>query len=497
MMNSLKRLLIAGFLNLIGLTVFAQTEWVIQYHEKPVGKNLLTNKEITAKEIVFPLDIYHVYPDTLSNCITLQIRGKSNNGKYYNSTGRIMVYDLAKDTAKWSKYISYQGSGIAQYGNLIIQVIGNRSYRLNPETGEDQWEVKNAFSHVDFDHQLGLGYRIKTLKDINNTLEAIDLRNGQVVWKREMDHDFGWDGVMRVNDSCLLIVSSGLHQVNVKDGTGWDYETPTGLLNGAKTVGGIASNVLMDSSDLYFAAKEKISRLNHQGQIIWSAPLPPDLTSQSILFKMDNRIGMINTGHVDMGALYHDCAPFIAAFDRKTGYQLYVSRTTVRNDVVHGFHIGKETISLLFKDRISKYSLRDGALITEKIFNTETDGELDRFVDQKIYIKKDSTYRSLVLSDTTQHYISTKKDKILVINDQLETTEQLDSRDLYTCYLHYKGYRFLEKENHTIVIDSNSKVVAEAALSKYSKLIGTKLFDVQEQKFFVVDINEVIRNNAH
>ncbi|HLN74401.1 MAG TPA: PQQ-binding-like beta-propeller repeat protein [Prolixibacteraceae bacterium] len=494
-MYTLKRLLLTGFINLIGLTVFAQTEWVIQYHERPVGKNLLTNKEITAKEIVFPLDIYHVYPDTLSNCITLQIRGKSKNGKYYNDEGWFTIFDLAKDTAKWLKAISYPVSGIVQQGNLIVQVIGNKSYRLNPENGEEQWEVKNTFSYVDFDHQIALGYKIKTFRDINNTLEGIDLRNGQVLWKREMDHEFGWDKVMRLNDSCLMIVSSGLHEVNVKNGTGWDYDTPTGLSNGARSVGGIASNVLMDNTDLYFAAKEQIARLNHQGQIIWSAPLPLDLTSQSILFKMDDRIGMINTGYVDMGVLYHDNVPFIAAFDIKTGHQLYVSRSSVKNDIVHGFHISEDAISLIFKDRISKYSLQDGALISEKAYNTENYGELDCFADRTTYFKKDSTYQSLILSDTTRHFIFTKKDKILVINDQLEIVEQLDSKDLYTCYLQYKDYRFLEKANHAIVIDNNSKVVAEAELSKYSKLIGTKLFDVHEQKFLVVDIDDVINNN--
>ncbi|MGE5426653.1 MAG: hypothetical protein ACM3O8_02085, partial [Methylococcaceae bacterium] len=232
-----------------------------------------------------------------------------------------------------------------------------------------------------------------------------------------------------------------------------------------------------------------------QGQIIWSAPLPLDLTSQSILFKMDDRIGMINTGYVDMGVLYHDNVPFIAAFDIKTGHQLYVSRSSVKNDIVHGFHISEDAISLIFKDRISKYSLQDGALISEKAYNTETYGELDCFADRTTYFKKDSTYQSLILSDTTRHFIFTKKDKILVINDQLEIVEQLDSKDLYTCYLQYKDYRFLEKANHTIVIDNNSKVVAEAELSKYSKLIGTKLFDVHEQKFLVVDIDDVINNN--
>ena len=57
------------------------------------------------------------------------------------------------------------------------------------------------------------------------------------------------------------------------------------------------------------------------------------------------------------------------------------------------------------------------------------------YVGNLLYIKTDSIYKSLALSDSTKHYIYTESDKILVLNDQLKMINELDFKELYTRYL--------------------------------------------------------------
>ncbi|MFT3753899.1 MAG: hypothetical protein QM800_13825 [Paludibacter sp.] len=60
-----------------------------------------------------------------------------------------------------------------------------------------------------------------------------------------------------INDTIAIIAALGLHSVNLKNGTGWDYDATTGeyLLQAMKR--DIRSNVIIDSSDIYFASKKK------------------------------------------------------------------------------------------------------------------------------------------------------------------------------------------------------------------------------------------------
>ncbi|MFT3753898.1 MAG: hypothetical protein QM800_13820 [Paludibacter sp.] len=56
------------------------------------------------------------------------------------------------------------------------------------------------------------------------------------------------------------------------------------------------------------------------GNIIWSSPLPKNLTSSSDIILMDSTLFMINTGFSLLGyARVKQGKPFLAAFDIKTG----------------------------------------------------------------------------------------------------------------------------------------------------------------------------------
>jgi hypothetical protein len=468
MISNMRKLVSLCFFSFIGLTIFAQSELTILNNEKVIGKNNLTNKDLVAKEFIFPERIHETNIDTVSNCITVQLRGTSKNGKWLNNKGNIVLYDLNNRKAKWSKKINYQQSGIEQHSNLIIQTIANKSYCLNYDNGEELWEVKNAIYYVEPFQKKGIGYKFSSFSGATNTLEGIDLTNGNSIWQRELNREYSWNDIFHLNDSTIVIVAAGLHSINVNNGLGWDYNAITGekdytatavanaagvalgvltgtfvMSTGHNLVRDVVSNVLVDSANIYFASKEKITRLNYKGQVIWSIPLPNDLVSKSSIFKKDSILYMINKGFAFMGYRQLDFGtPFFAAFDTKTGKQIFFSTINGKKDQINGFEINRDTISLVFKDRVSKYSILNGSLIFEKSFNIETYGELNYFIGSQVYIKTDSTYKSLSLSDTTKQYLFTKSGKTLVLNDRLEIVNQIDYDQLNIYYL-WDGTRLL------------------------------------------------------
>jgi len=232
-----------------------------------------------------------------------------------------------------------------------------------------------------------MGYSIRSPYLNTHIMEGIDLQNGNLLWKREINYDYGWNDVFHLSDSTLIIASSGLHMVNVKDGSGWDYNTVTGYTNYNQVVRNIVSNVLVDSSNLYMASIDKLTRLNHQGRVIWSTPLPHKLTSKSNIFIKDSVLYLINRGYafnffrrIDVGKA------FIAAYDLNSGKQLYLTKTLMLSDEINGFDLNKVQLLLVFKDRVSNYSLKEGSLIREKEFYLHKGGDLSFMVGSQVFI---------------------------------------------------------------------------------------------------------------
>jgi hypothetical protein len=515
------RLFLLGLISFTGATIFAQSNLSIQSNKKIIGSSYLTNDYIEAKEYVFPEKISDTYLDTITNYITVQLRGTSKNGKWLKNKGRIVLYDLIQKKEKWSKRINYQQSAIEQHNDLIIQTIANKSYCLDFESGKEQWEVKNAIYYVEPFQKKGIGYKFNTFSGPTNTLEGIDLNDGKSIWQREINREYSWNDIFHLNDTTLVIVASGLHSINVKTGKGWDYNTITGekdytatavanvagvalgvltgtfvMSTGNNLVRDVVSNVLVDSTNLYFASKEKIARLDHNGLIIWSSPLPANLVSKSSIFIKDSLLYMVNKGYAYMGYRQLDFGnAFIAAFDKKTGKQVFLNVIGGKRSHINGFKIQKDSILFVFKDKISKYSMVNGSLISEKSIDIQQLGELSYFIGNQLYIKSDSIFKSLTLSDPANHYLFTKKDKILVVNDKFETINQINRNQLFKYYLNSKGFKFLAKGNETIVIDQDNKAVANLKVSSKTIMVGPKLYNIQEKSFIEIDISEIIKDN--
>lgn len=512
---------IIAVLFLSSLLGFAQKEITVLTDSKVVGKNIETGEPINANVYTFPDRIHKILIDTINNELLIQLRGLRKE-KWLANTGELIRYDIDNKKVLWSNKIAYLNESIEQFGGLTFHTTRGKSYCLDNLTGQRLWELKNSLIFADPVYKIGIGYKIKASNTKENILEGIDLMTGKSIWQREISREYGWNNVSYFNDSTLLIGASGLHTLNIFDGTGWDYNTITGkkdytasavgtglgivagLLTGTFVVStghnlvrDVVSNVIVDSFNIYFASKEHLVKLNKEGEILWQNFLPKDLTSKSWIFKFEDKLVMVNRGYANMGyGQLHFGTPFIASFDINTGEQNYlVKLTNKKKDIINGIDKKNEELLFVFSDHVAKYAIRDGQLINDLQFNIEELGELNYFlIGEQAFVQRDSLFLSLPNLDSTKHYLYTKNKRVLILNSDLKVEGEIKVEDFYIYYLNKNDTKFIAKDNQTYAIDINGKKIAEFSASSRSSFLNGKLYNYLEMSLFEIDLKTVINN---
>ena len=517
------RKIILGLLLLFTITGFSQKSQIqVLSSERIFGKSLIDSSVIKGFEYVFPDRIHETFLDTITGFLTVQLRGLSKNGKWLNNTGDIVQYDIKNKKVLWSKKIAYQLSNLQQFSNTMIYTVGNKSSCLDINSGNELWEVKNNIYFVDPIDKIGIGYKYKSSTGYSNELEGIDLRNGDAIWKRNLNREFGWNDVFYTNDSTMIVVAAGLHSINIKTGKGWDYNTITGkkdytetaVLNAVGIAAGIltgsflmstghnlvrdlVSNTIVDSSNIYFASKEQLAKIEKQsGEIVWSSTFSNDLASKSTIFMNDSVIFMINRGMAFMGNRQLEFGkPFFAAFDRQTGKQKFFSLIKVKDGPILNFQKHGKEIFFVFKNRVLKYSLETGNMNAEKEFPKESYGELKYFIGDQVFIKTQSgDLINLPQSDSTKVFLFTNQGKTLSIDSDLNISKTFLYEDLCLYYWRTKKYKLIAKENKTLIVDNEGKSIAEIDVSSNAFMIGSTLYDTKDKTFLSIDLGNMLNN---
>lgn len=513
----MKALFIMVFALFAVISTSAQTDLLIYKYDNISGKNLQSNKMIMAKEFVFADMIQQFYFDTTTNTLTLQLRGTTTNSKRAPASDNLLVFDIASNKVLWTKLVNYNLSSIEQIDSVIIERSTNNTLRLNNKNGRMQWGAKNTLYYFNPTQKSGVGYPINYDNQYINTVEGIDLKYGRPHWTRTVSREYGWNEVFPLNDSILLVASDGLHSMHLQTGIGWDFEAVTGrkdytatiLTNvlgvvvgvltgtfitatGADIVRDIASNALVDKAAIYFASRNEIVRLDFEGKTQWKSPLNGTVSKSSIFVK-DSFLFMINKGYAFMENRQITMGkPFVSAYNKVTGKPVFQSAIKGDRTQIKTYSIQQDTVILICKNRILKYSLADGSKVADQVFGVGTIGELTGFATDKVYLKPDSTTFVQVSADTSKHYLMTQNENMLVITPKLDILKLINYDQLYYCYLHFKGYRFLAKGDDTVVLDKDNKVVAELKMTLNTKLVGSKLVDVHGSSVVEVDINDVL-----
>lgn len=164
--------------------------------------------------------------------------------------------------------------------------------------------------------------------------------------------------------------------------------------------------------------------------------------------------------------------------------------TSSGNDIM----VQEDTIFLVSKNRVSKLSMINGLLISEKVFDIKALGELKGFVGRHVYFKSDSTFKCLVTSDSTKQFLFTSTGKTLTTNNSFEVLNQTENSQLFILYLKTKFYKLLARGDETIVINHENKKIADLKISFNAVLIGSKLYKRKENSLLEIDMSELMIN---
>jgi len=515
----MKTIITILFLTILSLKSLAQTTPVEVLNNRIVGKNYILQNDIIGNEFVFEKRIHHSYVDSVSGYATLELRKLSKNGKVLNLEGLIVVFDLKNKTVKWTKKIDHSVSSFNQYGNIIIFTKGNKISRLNIEDGSPMWEIKNDLYYVNPIKKIGLGYKYNGLTGNIHTLEGINMETGETIWQKELNREYGWNKIISLNESDVLVVAGGLHYINIDNGIIWDYETVTGKKNYTETIaknaGGIAlgvltgtyifstgsnlvrdivSNTIIDSSTIYFASKEKLVSLNESdGTINWTYPLPEESTSKSTLMVQDTTLLLINKGY----AYFHNKLidfgePFILNIDKATGQKIYFESLDKKKNPIYDLKVENDSLLLLFNDELVKYSLKDGSKGQSKTFDNNTYGTLNFFVGNQLYSKiTDSIPHYAVIYDSINNLVQTSKGKTLKLDKNFNILSEFNFDDLYLRKSIFKNFRFINKGEQTIILDTNNNPIGELNLPFEFSIIGNHLYETKDSHFIEVDLSQI------
>lgn len=506
-------LLITTFLCLaVGL--FAQQDVIVL--SRPIAQAQLNEKiiDVYADEYTFPERIDEFYVDSAGQFAGVHLRGLSKNGKYLNNSGSFVFYDLVNKKANWNRKINFQTENVVITGDRPLLMRGDRSIALRKMDGSDDWSIKSLIYYVNKKHNIGLAYKISSVNQTSSKIEAINMNNGATIWTSNLDRDFGWNDIKQMNDSVILVTSSGLNTINLYNGGGWNYRSLTGkrqtgeavakgvrsVLLGVLTgvtmvpnvdvVTGIVSNTLMDSTGIYLATAEKISRLNDDGAVIWENELDKGKSSASKIFRNNGKVYLMNRGYAfENGKMRNYGTPFIAIYDVQTGAQVFQTVFDEKNAVLNDFYVQNITLNVLLHNKIIQYSLKNNILIAEKTIDTQKFGYLFGFGNDVIYKKMDNKILP-AKSDNSQKVILTSNDGVLIVDENLEVEQEFYKNEYYSQFAKTDNYKLLYKDGEMNVLSLDNELIVKFEASSSAEFKDGKIIDTVNNKVLrIIDLN--------
>ncbi len=483
-----------------------------------IGRKLTSNEVIKANETKLSERIDDVNFDSSRHYITFQTRGLSANGKWLQNTGQMIVFDQQRNAVKWSDEVNYLSTSTTQVNGNILIGKPNNTIGISLETGEEIWKKKTILYYTDYKTGIALGYQFKNSTGISSTLQGINTTTGEVIWTKELDHSFGWNQIKHINDSILLIASSGLHQINLNTGKGWSYYTPTGdkdytgaiatnvagaavgLLTGsfffstggADVVRGNVSNILQIDSSFYLATKEKICRLNNNGATQWFERFPEISAGKSHLFERDSLVYMLNLGFAyKNGRRINYGSPFLAAYHKTTGKRLLIKALGGELEVVSDFMLKNQNLILLGNKSIITIDLDRGEIINKFAFPIETLGKPDYFLDSEIaHQQLDGRFKSMKEVDSTALFVVNAKDEIIWLSNEFEVKKTLNLNEFYFKIPLTDSISLFNHEEKTILA-KNQQAIAMVDKLKRPFVWWNHLYAINDNVLLEISLEEL------
>lgn len=464
---------------------------------------IFLSAQTSVKTYMLPDTISYIYIDSClhNRHIILSAPIRKNNGKISGRMKKMIFFNLEKGTVDWSlpyaldPYTKESRIWLMPEG-LLLEEIGKLSL-LNYKDGKRLWEKSASCVSLEPRHK-GLFYTLNTFGSafaLRPKLLYMDLKTGEdrklrirSSWKITSC----WRHFTYLNDSVMCALGNDIRLLNLYSGELKVYNPK--VLNLWSFPGTEArSNLLYNDSCFYMSDKEKIFCLDNQLKELWRTELPKKSASLSHIYTDSTNVYMVNYGVGSDWKYRFEGYPFVAAFDKKTGNQLFLTQISdAKTSVLDFFKMG-DTQFLLFSDRIASYRLSPNAPINTIAWNWQKYGYLRGIEENEFYIPD---------SSDSLHYSKAPIDNLLPVHTSIGMICTVDPSDmrvvntfpnsLYRMVIaRYGGNIILEGgPNKLIIIDEKGSLKQEVA-HVYQKVFqsGNHVYALKETGNELVDIS--------
>ena len=503
-----------------------------------VGRAVADSGAIHAMCYTFPAYVRHWALDSASTTVVIESREVDRKVTRYRGPSIIGAYDLTTGRCKWTKPVA--GTHVDLNDELIMQVDykRRRTSCFNAGDGSLRWSVDDLLYEFDHDRKVGIGALDKggkydawtgqRMSPPGYVFSAYDLSDGRRIWTLEVPVCYEWRWFPVADDSLQILGASGLRAFDPRTGRGWEYEAQTfredyplasALMyaesdrarrareylsshpavaspsGNALVLGLWADHILVDSVSVYYASRDELIRLDHAGQPVWRAPLPPDMTATSDLWMADSLLLMVNYGYAR--TVYGRTGygrPYIAAYSPYDGRQRYMKMVSTEIDPIREYYFTGDTLCAITNHKAAKYFLESGETMASRELDTTGMGALDFIINRRAYVPSEDSSRFIPLaeSDPEKLFLCTNRSKIVTLDDGLHVEQVRDMRDLYLLVDKSDDHRIVCKGDTAMLLDYRGVPVARFAASSGLVRVGTQVYDLEGDRLTIIDLSRFL-----
>ncbi len=507
---------------LLGAILMSTAVWSQKPERKAVrneivaGRYLQNNSPIKGVEYLFNTRIHSFgFDSTASNCF-VQFRKLKRNGKSLKRFGFIGVFNFDTDSLLWLQRIDYFRRQPFTFQGILLSYRNDFTlHGLNFTTGKKVWKIKGDLWHVHENPPVAFFYDVGYPADEMEPMTVFNMRTGKQLWRRNIPRRGGWLSILYPSDSVLLFSAHGLHQFNVFTGKGWDYNVLTSKKCSRKeeqiarfdpsiiTLKGnyiapkygfnlvtYSSNIWGDSSHIWYASRQKLSCLSHEGESLWSVPIEADDEGQSFLWTHDSLLYRLNQGYAFYrGALLLNDRPSIESYDLKTGLLKSSRVLGERQDLVRNFLFNHDTLILLFNKRIVRYNYTLDQALDTISFDDSVPGKPSFFLADHIFYRvSDSLYKPVNSLLPGGYAVYFTERKIVLINSELQVTDTIEMDSLLMAESGFGvGSVLLRDKKKLIAIDNEGRPFATIDIGENDfQIFGQWLYYADNKRLVAV-----------
>lgn len=492
------------------LSLRAQVHIQEMSNYEPVGRNLLNQREVIAFKETFDVTIQRADFDSVTNTVLLTLKDEVEKDEKIVDSGicHAVFFDLEHNELKWRKKYYRNEELYIKRGPMVFKVKENDFFLVEAETGEEQFKIGTGMWPVYFNTEEGWMICMTGTKGLGSrrNLCRIDLKSKSKIWERDVKSAQEFEMSTKLNDSTLLFVGNGLYSVDINNGEGWRLETNMqeisnenyGLYSLVSSVR-VCSNPFVDGSDIYIAGIKRLIKTDRNGKELWHARLPEQKTSLSRLFATKEYLLMVNMGFAPHSYSFYYTylgkwgKPFLAAYDKKTGKNVYMHERKKYVDFIKDVEFRDDALFLLFADKeghqsVERYQANTGALMGRKEVAPvviQSSGSMNAFVGSDVCVKKDNKFVHLVEMDTVGVYVVCDNG-VLHLDGGLKSTDFISFNDLFVYNGKYGDLRFYSHGKETVVVDGEDR---EVATLDFPDVFCTEsqIYSIKDKSLYVIN----------